>query len=113
MTNSGTWKRRERKIAAFFGTKRTPLSGGNSGHGTRSDSLHDKFYIEAKYRARQAVWNLYLETDELASKEGKKSILTLCQKNEQGFLIVVHNEDFEEVCVDFLTQRGFVIGDCK
>ncbi len=37
----------ERKVAKFFGTHRTPLSGGASRH-TRSDTLHAKLYIEAK-----------------------------------------------------------------
>ena len=44
---SKSWKAYERKVARFFGSERTPLSGGNSRH-TRSDSLHERLYIECK-----------------------------------------------------------------
>ena len=40
-------KTQERRVARFFGTERTPLSGGASRH-TRSDTLHPKLYIEVK-----------------------------------------------------------------
>lgn len=108
MTNRSTWKRREREIAAYFGTERTPLSGGNSKH-TRSDTLHDKLFVEAKYRQRSAVWTLFESTDELAAQESKLPLLTLCQKQKPGFLIVAHSDDFEEIAVGFLKERGFSV----
>ena len=39
-----TWKARERQVARFFNTNRTPLSGGSSRH-TRSDSLHKDLFV--------------------------------------------------------------------
>ena len=44
---NGRAKAYERRVAKFFGTKRTPLSGSNSGH-THSDTLHPRLYIEVK-----------------------------------------------------------------
>ena len=44
---SKSWKAYERRVARYFGSERTPLSGGNSRH-TRSDSLHERLYIECK-----------------------------------------------------------------
>lgn len=41
------FKAQERRIAKWLGTTRTPLSGGNSKH-TRSDTLHPRFFVEAK-----------------------------------------------------------------
>jgi hypothetical protein len=46
-----TWKAVERRVARFFGSERTPMSGGNSKH-TRSDSLHPRLYIEVKSRKK-------------------------------------------------------------
>jgi hypothetical protein len=42
------WKGYERKVAKYFGTNRTPLSGINSRHDTHSDTLHPSLYIEVK-----------------------------------------------------------------
>jgi len=64
-THRNSWKNRERKIAAFFGTKRTPLSGGNSGH-TRSDTLHPKLFVEVKMRQHHPVLDLWFEAKKLA-----------------------------------------------
>lgn len=44
------WKRYERRVARYFGTQRTPLSGGASRH-TRSDTLDPRFYVEVKSAA--------------------------------------------------------------
>lgn len=91
-----TWKSRERKIAAEFGTTRTPLSGGNSGH-TRSDSLHDTLFIEVKGRQRHAAVKLYDETRELARREGKVPTLALWEPGRQGYLIVIDPRDVHAV----------------
>ena len=46
------WKSFEASVAKLFGGKRVPLSGSNSGHGTRSDvreiPFGSRFYIECK-----------------------------------------------------------------
>ncbi len=110
------WKAREREAAAFFGTRRTPLSGGNSGHGTRSDTLHPDIFVEVKVRKRSAIYSLYLATKALAKKENKVPILVIAQKNHPGFLIVVHSNDFPDFTNDhpvmtYLNDSGAWVSD--
>lgn len=92
-----TWKHREQQVAKFFGAKgRTPLSGGNSGH-TRSDTLHDRLFIEHKHRKKHAVINLWDEVKPLAKKEKKVPVVTLSVKGRPGFWIMVHSDDLQDV----------------
>ena len=95
-TSRNTWKQRERQVAEFFGTKRTPLSGGNSGH-TRSDTLHPRLFVEQKLRAKHAVVSLWDSTRNFAKKESKVPVVTLAEKGRPGFWIMVHASDFEAV----------------
>ena len=91
------WKANERKVSSFFNTTRTPLSGGN-GKQTRSDSLHQTLFIECKYRVRHAVISLWRLTKELAVKEKKLPVVCLCEKGKEGFWIIVHSDDLQELC---------------
>lgn len=91
-----TWKAIERKVASFFGSKRTPLSGGNSGH-TRSDSLHDRLFIETKYRKKHSAVQLWRKTAALAHIEGKIPVVALAEKGSRGFWLVIHSEDLRAV----------------
>lgn len=90
---SKTWKSRERKLAESFGTKRTPLSGSNSGHNTSSDSLHPTIYMESKYRKRHSVLTLYRETEEKANKENKIPVVALSEKGKAGFWLLIHQDN--------------------
>lgn len=92
MTVNETWKRFEREVASWFGTQRTPLSGGNSKH-THSDSLHDNLYVECKYRKRVAVQGLFDDTAAFAEQEGKIPVVALKQKGSPSFLLVVRPQD--------------------
>lgn len=94
-----TWKGRERKIAAYFGTVRTPLSGGNSGH-SRSDSRHPRLFLEDKHRKRHAVISLWDETKKLAEKEGKTPVIALTQHGRHGFWIMCHCDDLQVVAAE-------------
>ncbi len=109
MTVSSTWKNVERRVAAFFGSRRTPLSGGNSGH-TRSDSLHDLLFVECKWRAKHSAVSLWRETAKLAKQEQKIPVIALCEKNKPGFWIMCHSSDLQGVaaCHDAAVreQRG-------
>lgn len=91
-----TWKNRERQIAEFFGTERTPLSGGNSKI-TRSDTLHPVLFVEQKHRKKHAVVGLWDDTKTLAAKEDKTPVITLTQHNRPGFWIVVHCDDLADL----------------
>lgn len=93
MTHRGTWKKAEAKVAKFFETSRTPLSGGNSKH-TRSDTLHEELYVENKYKKKHTVVTLYDETAVKARMEGKLPLVTLEEKGRPGFWIVLKSDDF-------------------
>ena len=85
---SQSWKGVERKISRSIGTKRTPLSGGSSGH-TRSDTLDEKLFVEVKHRKHFSILALYRKTAELARQENKIPILCLKEKFRKGELAVI------------------------
>lgn len=95
MTNK-VWKQRERQVAKFFGTHRTPLSGGASRH-TRSDTLHKKIFVECKYRKKHAVIKLWNETNEMAKKEKKTPVVALCEHGKPGFWVMMHSADLKNI----------------
>ena len=88
------WKAFERKVADFFNTERSPLSGSN-GKQTRSDSLHPDLYIECKYASKSSLVTLYIDTDSKAVKEKKLPIMCHKKKGQDGFLVTVHSSDMK------------------
>lgn len=96
-TSKSCWKTFERIVANYFGTRRVPLSGSNSGHGTNSDSLHPKLYIECKVRNKIALWQLFVDTEKKAKVEDKVPIVAVKQKGEKGYLLVMRPEDLEKI----------------
>lgn len=96
-TSKNCWKGFERVVADFFGTRRVPLSGSNSGHNTNSDSMHKDLYIECKLRNKLSIWQLFDDTENKAKVEKKVPVVALKQKGERGFLLVIRPEDLEKV----------------
>lgn len=96
-TSKSCWKGFERTVASYFGTKRVPLSGSNSGHNTNSDSLHPDIYIECKVREKFAVWSLFKDTEGKAKVEKKIPLCALKQKGERGWLVLVRPQDIVEL----------------
>lgn len=96
-TSKSAWKSFERLVASFFGTKRVPLSGSNSGHGTNSDSLHPKIYIECKVRHKFSLWSLFIDTEKKAKVENKVPVVAIKQKGEKGYLLVVRPDDLDKL----------------
>lgn len=94
--NKSNWKGFERKVAKFFGTERTPLSGGNSKH-TRSDTLHDTLFVECKKRKSMSVVKLYDSVRRLAKKEGKYPVVAITETGRRGYLLVIAPEDLQLV----------------
>jgi hypothetical protein len=85
VTPDAAWKRDERCVAAFLGSVRTPLSGGNSRH-TRSDTLHPTLFLEVKTRSAvprtwPAIVRLFEEIEESAAAEQKRAVLVAHRKN--------------------------------
>lgn len=96
-TSKSAWKSFERVVAAYFGTRRVPLSGSNSGHGTNSDSLHPKLYIECKVRSKFSLWQLFVDTEKKAKIEGKIPVVAVKQKGEKGYLLIMRPEDLSTI----------------
>ena len=101
--HKGTWKAGERRVAKFFGTLRTSLSGGNSKI-TRSDTRHDSLFVEVKHRKVHGIRTLHDEVKKQAEAESKVPVIALLDLNRKGFLIVIHSDDFFEVS-ETISQR--------
>jgi len=93
------WKRVERKVAEFFTTKRTPLSGGAS-RITRSDTIHERLFIETKGSKKHSVITLWDKTAAMARKEKKIPVVALCEKGRPGFWLMVKAEDLIDVAME-------------
>jgi len=91
-----TWKNNERVIAKKLNTKRTPLSGSNSGH-TSSDTLSPKFYVEAKHRLRIPFYKTFMDTKEKARKEKKIPIVVFHQKGSHTRIVMMDFDTFAEL----------------
>jgi hypothetical protein len=77
--------------------RRTPLSGGNSGHDTTGDGLDlNGLYLEAKYRAKHTVCTLHRDTREKALRENRLAVSALKEKNQRGWLYVIDSRDLDE-----------------
>jgi len=91
------WKQLERDVVPMLGTKRrTPLSGGNSGH-TRADNIDDELFVECKQGKRIGICKLYYETRALARKEGKVPVIISKEKGRHGFLVTCHITDLPKI----------------
>jgi hypothetical protein len=101
---SKAWKQRERDVAAIIGTKRTPLSGGNSGH-SRSDTRSAWAFIENKHRKKHATGVLLRKTRELARKEKKIPIVTYTEHQMPGSIWCIHSSDLIEFATHILQER--------
>lgn len=85
-----TWKAVERRIASLLGGRRTPLSGGNSGHGTSADVLGVSEYVEIKHGKRLfPLWREFVESEKQAKKEGKKLLFVCHAKAASDSLVCV------------------------
>ena len=104
---SKTWKAFELTVAKFFNTHRTPLSGSNSRHGTTSDTLHPRLYIEAKRDKRyvgKTLGDLLHNTLKEAKKERKPAVVALREHNKRGFWLIINSFDFEKVVKEYYEQ---------
>lgn len=95
-TSSSCWKSFERKVAEYFGGKRTPLSGMNSSH-TSSDVIHDELYIECKLRNSFSLWTLFEDTKKKAKIESKIPVVSIKEKGKEGFLILIDPNDIHYI----------------
>ena len=90
------WKQIERRIARFFNTQRTPLSGGNSRH-TESDTLSSELFIEIKTRKKIPFLKTFKETIEKAKKENKIPLVVFVEKNSRTPIVMCDINNLKEI----------------
>jgi len=90
------WKVKERMIAKYFGTVRTPLSGFNSKH-TGADIIHERLFVEHKHRKKHTLVSLWDSVKVLARKENKIPVVTVSQHGRKGFWLFIHSDDLTAV----------------
>ena len=79
----------ESRVAKFFGTVRTPLSGGASRH-TRSDTLHTRLFVEAKHRGGHSIRAAY-ERARAARDDARRDALILHDEDHGWMTAVASN----------------------
>ena len=68
------WKQMERRIAGFFGALRVPGSGSMGRRDlSRSDSTHERLFIECKALQRFSVLNIWREAAKHAAAEAARA----------------------------------------
>jgi hypothetical protein len=103
-TSRSTWQRLEREAARLFGAERQPGSGScGFPDQTRSDSTHERLFIETKLRANSSVRTLWEKTAALARREAKTPVVMLYAKGKTGGLVVVHETHLAAVAAEFKT----------
>lgn len=88
-----SWKAFERRIANALGVKRNPLSGSNSRH-SESDTLHPKYFIECKLRARIPFMKDWDKTKKCAQKEKKIPLVVFHEKKRKENIVMMSFDDF-------------------
>ena len=100
-TSKSCWTARERQAARMFGAERQPCSGSSGRDDiTRSDSTHDRLFIETKVKASSSMVSLFDSTREHARREGKTPVLMLATKGRPGFLVVCRADDLAAVAAE-------------
>lgn len=102
------WKVFERRVAEFFGSTRTPLSGGN-GKVTRSDTFHPSFFLDAKLREGFVHHTILSDIKGKAKKEDKIPVLCTQKKRSPSFVVSLDKDDLTEFAITFLKSKGYII----
>lgn len=96
-----TWKARERQAAAIFGALRQRCSGSSGRDDcSRSDSTHERLFLETKVKASSSMVSLFDSTRDHARREKKLPVLMLAVKNRPGFLVVCQADDLAAVAAE-------------
>jgi hypothetical protein len=82
-TNSRTWKKAKTRVAALVGARRQIHSGSPArDDASRSEILHPRISIEAKYRQGHAVRSLFVDTNAKDRKEDKTPFVAMIDKGQ-------------------------------
>lgn len=100
------WKQHERKAAATFGALRKPGSGSQGrADQTRSDSCHERVFIECKTRAKCVVRTLVNATRKLAAREGKTAVVVTRETGKPGAIYSAHEADLRALVVAWVVAN--------
>lgn len=100
------WKKRERSGAGAFGARRTVGSGSlGRDDRTRSDSTHERLFIETKMRIRHTVVALWDKTAKFAKKEKKTPVILLAEKGRPGLWMMCRLDDLPTVAAEYAAAR--------
>lgn len=90
------WKNIEMRIARYFNSERTPLSGSNSRH-TESDSLNKFLFIEVKYRKKIPFLKTFKESVVKAKKENKIPLVVFVEKGSRIPILMCNLYDLNKI----------------
>jgi len=95
------WKKWEREVASWIGSRRNPLSGANNvsddGKGRSADVISKKLYIECKIRDKVGAISLMRKEYKKFKKTDKKLFVGVIR--EKG------RKDLVAIVVDYDTAR--------
>lgn len=87
------WKKWEREVAGWIGSRRNPLSGSTNvsdeGKGRLGDVLHPSVVIECKLRNKVSVISMMREEFKRAKKEGKAFVGVVREKGKKDLICLV------------------------
>lgn len=88
----------------MFGTLRKPGSGSQGrGDQTRSDSMHERLFIECKSRKKCATRSLVNDARAKAKKEGKlATVIVERETGKPGAILSVHDSEWPIVVAEWL-----------
>lgn len=113
-----TWQKWEDRVARLFGTRRSPNSGAvpEWSDETKSDTLHERLFIEVKTKARHALATLWRSTCLLSDDEGKVPVVALAEEGANRVWILVRDDHLQAVAAEYRgdpppAPKGGVIGE--
>lgn len=97
------WKKHERQAAKVVGSLRKPGSGsqGRSDE-TRSDSKHERLFVECRTRKKSLMRTWLMEARRLAKKENKTAVLVLREAGKPGAVWCCHQDDLPAAVAEYL-----------
>ena len=104
--HSGTWKRREREIAAMFGTVRRPVSGRRGDKGG-DDCEHSRLHLQCKHgRQNSREFALFDIAEAVATGNGKIPVIVMTAMRRSEVLVLCRIEDLGKVAKEVVPSRG-------
>jgi len=105
------WKKMERKVAKQLKGQRIPCSGISGGR-LSGDVLHDKYYVECKYRKHWNVWSIFREVEKEAKKLNKVPLLVIKERDKKGELVIKRldtEKEIHDIVLNSNSRYGIVV----